>query len=181
MKNITLISLFNLAIKHILLIILVAAVFAGATFSYCEFIATPRYSANGAIMVTNGAITTNTEAETETETESKNENNIQNTDISASINILDTVIDTLSTRGIYKELSEKLNNKYSYGSLKGRSVIAKRNNTRSLYIDVSFTAGTLLFLERPGKNFDGSAGINTGNLAQSALELRFHLRQMGLS
>ena len=134
MKNITLISLFNLAIKHIFLIILVAAIFAGATFSYCEFIATPRYSASGAIMVSSGALTSTTTNEEDT--------TINNTDIAASINILDTVIDTLSTKGIYKELSERLNNKYSYASLKGRSSITKRTNTRSLYIDVSFTAGS---------------------------------------
>ena len=130
MKNITLISLFNLAIKHILLIITTAAVFAGAAFAYCEFIATPRYSAKGAILVTNGAITTD---------ESGAQTTIANTDIAASINISDTVTDTLSTNGIYKQLSENINNQYSYVSLKSRASISQRDNN-SLFIDISFTA-----------------------------------------
>lgn len=132
MKNITLLSLFNLAIKHILLIIIAAAVFAGAAFTYCEFIAESRYSATGAILVTNGAIATD---------ETGSQTTINNTDIAASINISDTVTDTLSTSGIFKELSKKINDKYSHSSLKTRATVSQRENS-SLFIDISFIAET---------------------------------------
>lgn len=132
MKNITLISLFNLAIKHILVIIIAAAIFAGAAFCYCEFIADARYSAKGAILVTNGAITTD---------ENGAQTTINNTDIAASINISDTVTDTLSTSGIFKELAKELKNKYRYNTLKSLASVSQRDNN-SLFIDISFTAET---------------------------------------
>lgn len=132
MKNITLISLFNLAIKHILVIIIAAAIFAGAAFGYCEFIADARYSAKGAIMVTNGAITTD---------ENGVKTTINNTDIVASINILDTATDILTTSDIYKELAKKFKNKYSYQNLKAFSSVTQRENN-TLFIDISFTAET---------------------------------------
>ena len=58
MKNLTLLSLVNLAIKHIVLIIAVAVIFAAGAFSYCEFIAEPQYSAKGSILITNGSVFT---------------------------------------------------------------------------------------------------------------------------
>lgn len=130
MKNITLLSLFNLAIKHIVLIIVIAVVFAGTTFAYCEYIATPRYSASGSILVTNGGITTGEEGV-----------NISGTDVSASKSLVETVTDTLYTNGIYKELSDSLDNKYSFSSLRSRSSVARRDDG-TLFIDVHFTAAT---------------------------------------
>ena len=131
MKNITLLSLFNLALKHIGALILAAAVFAGATLAYCEFFATDRYSATGSIVVASGAMINDP---------SGDKTSINNTDISASINLSDTVVDILSTTGIYKQLSERLdNNTVNFASLQSRSKISKRDGY-SLFMDITFEA-----------------------------------------
>lgn len=131
MKNITLLSLFNLALKHIGALILAAAVFAGATLAYCEFFATPRYSATGSIVVASGAMINDP---------SGDKTSISNTDISASINLSDTVADILSTTGIYKQLSERIDNDdLSFINLQARSKVVRREDY-SLFMDITFEA-----------------------------------------
>lgn len=132
MKNITLLSLFNLAIKHIGALLLAAAVFAGATLAYCEFLTSPRYSATGSIVVASGAIIND---------QSGGKTSINNTDISASINLSDTVADILTTSGIYKQLSERIDNKYTFSNLKSRATVTKREGY-SLFMDITFEANT---------------------------------------
>lgn len=134
MRGITLFSLLNLALKHIVALILSAVIFATAAFSYCEYVATPRYSATGSVLVTNGVIKVGTDI---------NENGesvkLENTDIVASLNFMATAIDMLKQNEIYKLLAEKINNKYTYNQLVGMSKIERRNDN-SLYIDITFTA-----------------------------------------
>ena len=129
MKGFTLYSLVRIALKNILVLIIAAVVFAVATFTYCEFVTLPVYSASGSLIVTNGTII-DEYAERDT---------LQNTDIVASKNISDTIIDVLSTKGIYKSLANSIDNKYTYGNLISRSRISKSDNN-SLAIKISFTA-----------------------------------------
>ena len=130
MRNFTLFSLVRIALKHIVILIIAAIIFAGGTFAYCEFVALPVYSASGTILVTNGAIIEETDPEDDT---------LQNTDIVASLNFSDTVIDILKTKGIFKQLSKEINNKYSYGNLSGRTSISKSDDN-SLFLTVSVSA-----------------------------------------
>lgn len=132
MKNLTLLSLVNLAIKHILLIIAVAVIFAAGAFSYCEFIAEPQYSAKGSILITNGSVFTD---------ESDNKTSISTTDISASRNIAYTVIDMLKTSDFLIEFEETIDHKYSYRTLMGR-VDVKPREGGTLFLDATFTATT---------------------------------------
>ena len=131
MKNLTLLSLFKLAIKHMLILILAALVFGVATLSYCKFIVVPQYSATGAILVTNGAII-NSQPQYDDST-------VYNSDIVASINFSATVIDILETNGIYHQLSDAIDNKYTYKQLASFASI-KESSDRSLFINVTFTA-----------------------------------------
>lgn len=135
MNNITLISLAKLALKHIVAIAVAAVVCAAAAFSYCTFIASPRYSATGSLISTNGMLTR------EFETSSGYEKGVSYTDINASIQITDTITDLLKTNGIYKDLAKKLGGNYKYGDIKSRSSVSRRN-TDSLFIDVTFTASS---------------------------------------
>lgn len=130
MKGFTLYSLVRIALKNILVLIFAAVVFAVATFTYCEFVALPVYSASGSLIVTNGGDIFNEAGEKST---------LQNGDIVASKNISDTIIDILSTKSIYKSLANSIDNKYTYSNLISRSSIAHSNNN-SLAIRVSFTA-----------------------------------------
>ena len=132
MKNLTLLSLVNLAIKHIILIIAVAVIFATAAFSYCEFIAEPQYSAKGSILITNGSVFTD---------ESTNKTSISTTDITASRNISYTVIDMLKTPDFLIDFEEVIDHRYKYTSL-SHSINIKSRETASLFIDISFTSNT---------------------------------------
>lgn len=133
MKNLTLLSLVNLAIKHILLIITVAVIFAAGAFSYCEFIAEPQYSAKGSILITNGSVFTD---------EAGNKTSIINaTDISASRSIAYTVIDMLKTSDFLIDFEEVIDHKYSYKELAASIDITSRE-TASLFLDISFTSTT---------------------------------------
>ena len=97
MNNISLISLLKLAVKHIFLLIFAGLVCAAAAFSYCNFIAQPKYSATGSVIVTNGSIINNNASDTASQTSSKN---VSYTDINASLQLADTINDILNTNDI---------------------------------------------------------------------------------
>ena len=131
MKGLTLFSLIKIAIHHMFILIIAAVVFGSATFAFCKFAATPVYTATGSVLVTNGAI-----LETFTDSEK-----LENTDVAASINMVDTILDILKTNGIYKNLSDNLGDKYTSGLLSSKANVERRGDT-SLFIDVSFSANT---------------------------------------
>lgn len=137
MRSLSLFSLINLALKYLWILILCALLFATAAFGYCEFLATPQYSATGSVLVTNGAILSNQI----TEEGYLDDTTINNTDIVASINFSDTVTDILNTNGIFKRLAENLENKYTYSNLISRATI-KRKSENTLFINVSFKANS---------------------------------------
>lgn len=127
MNNLSIYHLFRLFVRNIFVIILAALVCGAATFSYCTYFVEEKYAATGSVLVTNGNIVT----------ENENSDSVQNTDITASINLLTTIKDILSTNGIYKQLAEELDGKYTYTQLKSFATISKREDY-SLFIDVKF-------------------------------------------
>ncbi len=132
MNEISLSYLLKLALRRLWILIIAAVVFGGATFAYLSIAVTPQYRASGSIIVTNGAIIAQSE-------EGRNSTkNISGSDISASLNLADTIVDLLKTRDIYKKLETELNGEYTYTSLQHMSSIAKRNED-TLFIDISFT------------------------------------------
>lgn len=128
MKKWTVVYLFEFAWKKIWALICAAIVCAAATFSYCYFVATPRYTATASVMVTNGAVIDN----------NAGYEKVQGTDISASLALSNTVVDLLKTPNIYKNLSDKISNKYSYRQLRGM-ISAERKDEETLIINVSAT------------------------------------------
>ena len=128
MKKWTVVYLFEFAWKKIWALICAAIVCAAATFSYCYFVATPRYTATASVMVTNGAVIDN----------NAGYEKVQGTDISASLALSNTVVDLLKTPNIYKNLSDKISNKYSYQQLRGM-ISAERKDEETLIINVSAT------------------------------------------
>lgn len=131
MNKIDLMSIFKLVIKNAFLLLLTGVLFATAAYCYCEFIASPKYSATGSLLVTNGAILTDTNT-------IGDHSILDNTDIIASMNLVGTVDDILNTKGIYKRLSQEIDGKYSYQQLSSM-VSVKRKSEKSLFINVSFT------------------------------------------
>ncbi len=133
MNEFSIYHIFRLLIKNFFIILLCAILFGTAAFCYCEFHLEERYAAAGSVVVTNGGI-----FETDNQnTQIAGGEKVNNADIAASINLLTTVKDILSTNDIYKELSDKLDGKYSYGQLKSFATITKRDDY-SLFIDVRF-------------------------------------------
>ena len=133
MKNFTFLFLLRLVVKYIYVLIVSAAIFAGITFSYFTLAVSPVYSATGSVLVTNGAIIDTSKLHSDS---IHNDSQINYTDISASISMSDTIVDILKTNGIYKQLAEKLDNKYSYKDLESITTISRKNNN-SLFIYVS--------------------------------------------
>lgn len=130
MEKFDLMPILKLAIKNVFILLLTGIVFAGGVFAYCKFIATPKFSATGSVIVTNGGVMNAGTEEGET---------LSNTNIVASINLVGTVVDILNTNGIYKELAEELDSDYKYNDLFSM-VEVKRKSDNSLFIDITFTA-----------------------------------------
>lgn len=127
MNNISIYRLFKIFVKNIVTIILVAVLCGASAFVYFNYLVEEKYAATGSVMVTNGAILQGGESS----------GPVKGSDISASIYLLPTVKDILSSNDIYKMLADELGGKYSYAALKSFSRISSRDEN-SLFIDVRF-------------------------------------------
>ena len=126
MNNINIKDLVNLLLKN-LVVILIAAIICGVgAFLYCKNFADEKYMSKGSILVTSTSIT--------------DSDRVDNGQVAASINLLSTIRDLLVTPGIYEQVSDKLNNKYTAGQLMGAAKIIS-NDDKTLIIEISFTLG----------------------------------------
>ena len=132
MNEISLSYLFKLALKRIWIIIIAAVILGAGVFCYFNFAVSPVYKATGSILVTNGAITSQNDY---------SGSKINSTDITASLALSYTVTDILNTPDIFKQLSSKIENKYTYSQLMNRCNIVRRNED-TLFIDISFNASS---------------------------------------
>lgn len=137
MNDISLSYLVKLALKKLWFLLIAAVIFGGCTFCYCNFLTKPIYKASGSLLVTNGALISNSTNASYQSSSSK----IAGTDIVASLNLADTIKDILNTPDIFKELSEATGGKYSYRTLMSSSTVARRSDT-TLFIDISFSTGS---------------------------------------
>ncbi|MBE6739630.1 MAG: hypothetical protein E7565_04860 [Ruminococcaceae bacterium] len=126
MNEISLSSIISIILRRIWLVIIVAVLCAALAFGYCNFLATPVYSAKTSILITNGGLITD-----------NRDDSIQTNDLSASIYLVDTCVDILKSQGIYQDLSTAIGEKYSFSKLKGAFSISKRDD-ENLFIDISF-------------------------------------------
>lgn len=133
MEKFDLMPILKLAIKNIFILLLAGIVTAGSALVYCKYFATPRYSATGSLLVTNGAILT--------DLSTGERSTLNNTDIVASMNLVETVADILKTNGIFKNLATELDNEYTYKDLMSRVAIT-RKSTDSLFINVTFSSSS---------------------------------------
>ncbi len=138
MNDITITYLLKLAWHRIWALILAMAVFAIAAFAYCEFLATPRYTATAKVIVTNGSIITNA---IQSDGTIKGSSSVSGTDIAASLNLANTVKDILTTSDIFKQLSDSIDNKYTYKELRDMATVS-RGGDNTLIVNVSFIAST---------------------------------------
>lgn len=115
MDKVDLIDIARILLKRIWIIIIVFAVCAAGGFSYCQFFATPEYTASSRIVVTTGGIIANKEIY---DTTSK----ITSADVSTSLAMLETYANTLDMVKMYEyvitDVGGDLNGKYSANNLK---------------------------------------------------------------
>lgn len=130
MSDLSLSYLASILLKRLWIIILALVICAGAAFSYCVFLATPVYKSLGSIIVTNGGVGINVIVPEDTS------DSITTSDISASLNLIDTCVDILSSPGIYKELSS-MYPKYSYRELQDAFNV-KEKKSGSMFINITF-------------------------------------------
>lgn len=134
MNEFSIYHIFRLIVKNFFIIFLSAVVCGVATFCYNQFKVDERYSASGSIIVTNGGVLD----EIPNDPQYVGSDKINNSDITASINLLTTVKDLLLSKdSIYKDLSLKIDGKYSAKQLKKFVRISTREDY-SLFIDVQF-------------------------------------------
>lgn len=127
MNEISLSTILRMLLHRLWAIILATVLCATLAFSYCKFLVTPVYQTKASIIVTNGAIITSTDFDS----------TISNTDLAASLYLIETTIDILKSPKIYQELSNAMNNKYSYKSLSNSFSISRRSDD-SLFVDIAF-------------------------------------------
>ncbi len=127
MTNLSYRDLLSLFLRNIIIIIISAIVCGTAAFVYCENFTDEKYRASGSILSTNGGIGNHTTTSA-----------VQNTDIAASVNLLNTIKDLLNdSPQIYKDLAEKTGNKYTYLQLMSAATIDNKSD-ESLILNVSF-------------------------------------------
>lgn len=134
MKEFSILYFLNLAWRRIWALLAAFIVAAGLAFCFCKFIATPKYTAKASILVTNGGSISSEVGTGDTQS-------VSNSDITASVNMITTVVDILNTADIYKQLSDSVDGLYDYKQLMGMAKIASRSD-KTMFIDVSFSAST---------------------------------------
>ncbi len=138
MNNYSFTYMVNVAVKHWIALVVAAVITATAAFSYFNFIAEPKYSAKGSIVVTNGAII---DSSLYVNNATNNGGTVGNSDVLASLNFAETVTDILKTSNIYKQLADEIDNKYTFDQLMDRTTVTRRSDN-TLFVDVEFVAKT---------------------------------------
>ena len=141
MGEITVMYLLDLLWKKLWIIVIVAAVLAIGAFGYCEFLATPIYSARSSIIVTNGNILFGQENEPSYDNQGEG---VNNTDISASLALANTVTDILKSNNFFDNAAEHLNQisdfdkygEFTYLRLAGMVSVSRRGSD-TLAVDIS--------------------------------------------
>ena len=135
MQEISLYVIFKIARKRILPLIITFVLAAVVAFSYCSFIATPVYGATASILVTNGAVVA-----TDNTTITSSSDKVLGSDVQASLYLVDTVVDILSTDDLYQAVADKLSKEdkeeYDYKVLKGQTTVLRRGED-TLFIDIT--------------------------------------------
>ncbi len=130
-KQIKIADLLWLAWQRLWALALAFVIFAVGAFFYCEKMVTPQYKSTASILVTNGAVI-------DDKTLLGGSATVSNTDVAASLNLVETITDILNTSDIYKHLAEELNGKYVYSQLMNSCSVERRGDM-SLFVDVVFT------------------------------------------
>ena len=130
MKEISFFDLLSLAWEKLWVLLLTAAAAGTVAWGICTFFLAPKYTATASVMVTNGAITDNTVYE-----------KVQGTDLAASLDLTNTVVELLKAPNIFKQLDNKISYGDGYKALM-RAASISRASDDTLFVKISFTTGS---------------------------------------
>ena len=133
MNEISLLYLFRLFLRRIVIIACAAVLCAALVFGYCNWFATPIYSASSQLIITNGALIIDDPEEDNVDIYTSK---IASQDVQASMYLADVCVSLLETQDIYKELAANFDNKYSYQQLQNNISVAL-NKTEGIFINIS--------------------------------------------
>lgn len=130
MNEFTIASLITILRKSIWYMIIAAIILSIVAYAFCTFIATPTYQASVSFVATNKGF-----GDSEADTASK----ISNTDIAASLAMLNTYAAILRTSGIYEQVAAEIGLDYTAGEIASMVSIQARTDD-SLFIDLRVTS-----------------------------------------
>lgn len=131
MNNLSPRELLSLLYRNIIIIIISAIVGATGAYVYSKNFTEEKYMSHGSVLVNNGGIISN----------EVDGDRVNNTDIAASINLMSTIKDLLVTPGIYQQVAEAIDYKYTAGQLMNAVKITS-TSAESLIIKISFELNT---------------------------------------
>ena len=137
MKDISVLMILKIFVKRIWIIAIAAIIAAVATFVYCSNFVSPVYTASSSVIASNGGIIN------DGENPITSTGKISNSDVSASINILETCMDVMKTHSFYEDVAAERKIKkmdLSADDLQ-RMVTIERRSDFSLFIDIKVTCG----------------------------------------
>ena len=136
MKDISLSLILKVVLRKIWIILLAAVIVGAGTFFYCSNFVDPTYAAASSVIVTNGGLISDDDS-------TASSGKVSNTDVAASINILETCVDIMKTNSFYKEVANHPEIKrlgYSSSELDRMTSIERRSDY-SLFIDIKVNCG----------------------------------------
>lgn len=134
MTDISISYIFKLLLRRLYIVIIAAILFATIVFSYCFWFATPIYSANAQLIISNGAVISNT---VNGAAINDNTSRIASTDIQASMYLTSVCAELIQTSPeIYKKLAVALDNKYTHQQLASAFSISMKSD-ETLFINIA--------------------------------------------
>lgn len=122
-SQITVIDIINIMFTFWWVIVLMAVLAGGATYTYTKLTSVPTYTSSGMLYI-------NTQAEQKT-------NDVNTSAIQSVINLMPTYVEVLQSKQFLEAVSDDIDNKYSADEIKEKMKITTQEKTNIMKISVS--------------------------------------------
>lgn len=120
--QISILDIVNMMLTFWWLIVVLALLVGGGTFAYTKLTSVPMYTSTATIYI-------NTQAEQKTD-------DINVNSITSAAELMPNYIEILSSKPFLETISDDIDNKYSYGAIKGMTTYSAKDETNILSISV---------------------------------------------
>ena len=121
-NEISILDLIALVIRNWWIVALVGAIFGIAAYAYCKTTSVPTYQSTGSLYI-------NTQREQTTD-------DVNATALINTVNLMPTYIKVLQSRTFRSQISDAINNKYSYTEIGGMVSLAQEEDTNIMTVSV---------------------------------------------